>query len=239
MNLNKEYSCFTMGYSDLPIEAFIYFLKKAKVDTIVDVRSTPYSKYQTQFNRDLISKYLNQENIDYYYMGDRLGGRYSSPEFLFPDGTVNYQLVSSSDEFGTGLKNLIELIHNGNLVSLMCSEKDPLKCHRFVLIARNLQKKGIKVIHLYPELIRKTHIELEKELTNQNNRNNQSSLLGNDADGLELAYKNLNKRIGFKSKGSDISHYRERNHNFLDLNSHNDDISHQNKKDKNKQQKLF
>ena len=224
MNTDRCDSCYTIGHSDLPVEAFIYFLKKAKVEIIIDVRSSPYSKYQTQFNREDISQKLNQENIEYHYMGDTLGGRYSSPEFLMTDGTVDYEKVSTTQKFSSGLEEVIKFIHAGRTVSLMCSEKDPLRCHRFVLISKNLQKSGIEVIHLCPELIQKTQTELENELLNQNGLKGQKTLLGNDSDKIDLSYKRLNKKIGFKQQPKKETH-DERKINLKGLNSNNKDAS--------------
>ena len=241
MKTDRSNSCFTIGHSDLPVEAFVYFLRKAKIDTIIDVRSSPYSKYQTQFNRENISQKLNQEDIEYHYMGDMLGGRYSSPEFLFPDGTVDYEKVSTTQKFKSGLEEVINFIHADKTVSLMCSEKDPLTCHRFVLISKNLQKLGIEVIHLYPELIRKTHTELENELLNQNGLKGQKTLMGNDSDTMELSYKRLNKKIGYKPPPKPVDSNRQ-NKEYSNLNSHNDDTSEaneENTKNRNNQETLF
>jgi len=196
----QKLSCFTIGHSDLPLVAFIYFLKKAKIDIIVDVRSTPYSRYQPQYNREEISLKLDEENIEYHYLGDVVGGRYSSPELLFPDGTVDYEKVSETTKFKSGLEKVISLMKKDKKIALMCSEKNPLRCHRFVLISKNLQKRGVGAVHLYPELIRKTHTELENELINQKYPKRQTTLLGNQTNELELAYKHLNKKIGFKQQ---------------------------------------
>lgn len=194
---SRQLSCLTIGHSDLPVEAFVYYLHKIRVDCIIDVRSTPYSKYQPQYNREEISRVLKQENIEYRYMGDDLGGRYSDPALLFPDGTVNYQKVSETQKFMNGLNEVISLIESGKNIALMCSEKDPLRCHRYALIARNLQKKGINVTHLYPELIQKTNAALEAQILSGDNVAEQT-LLNNIPEKLELAYLNLNKKIGYK-----------------------------------------
>ena len=199
MSTDNTGTCFTMGYSDLPVDAFLYFLRKAGVDTVVDVRSSPYSRYQPQFNREEISRILVREGIVYLYLGDLLGGRHSSPDLLFPDGTVDYDRVRATPGFISGLDRLCGLIQGGKIVSLMCSEKDPLTCHRFVLIGKNLQKRGIEVIHLYPELVRKTHAELEQDVLCQYGLKGQKTLTGDETDSIEVMYERLNKKIGYKT----------------------------------------
>jgi len=197
---SRHLSCFTIGHSDLPVEAFVYYLQKVRVDCIIDVRSAPYSKYQPQYNREEISSVLKQENIEYRYMGDVLGGRYSDPDLLFPDGTVDYQKVSKTQKFIGGLDEVISLIESGKYVALMCSERDPLRCHRYVLIARNLQNRGVNVTHLYPELVQKSHAELEAQTLSENVGKNQRPLLGNNSENLNQAYLNLNKKMGYRSQ---------------------------------------
>lgn len=197
---SRHLSCFTIGHSDLPVEVFVYYLQKVRVDCIIDVRSAPYSKYQPQYNREEISSVLKQENIEYHYMGDVLGGRYSDPALLFPDGTVDYQKVSKTQKFISGLDEVISLIESGKNVALMCSERDPLRCHRYVLVARNLQNRGVNVTHLCPELVQKSHAELEGQTLSENVGKNQRPLLGNNSENLNQAYLNLNKKMGYRTQ---------------------------------------
>ena len=159
--------CFTIGYGDYPIDIFVYFLSKVGIDTIVDVRSSPYSKFNLFFNRDNLENSLKKNKIDYQYMGDKIGGRYSNPNLLFPDGTVNYRKVQDTEKFQEGINGVLSIISSGKKIALMCAEKEPERCHRFVLISRALQKKGINVIHIRPEITLQTNEALEKELINR------------------------------------------------------------------------
>ncbi|WP_083475387.1 DUF488 family protein [Methanogenium cariaci] len=210
---------------------------------MVDVRSSPYSRYQPQFNREDISQALNREEIEYHYMGDMLGGRYSSPpDLLFPDGIVDYEKVSTTRRFASGLERVIKLIHDGRTVSLICSEKDPLTCHRFVLIGKNLQKLGIEVIHLYPELIKKTHAELENELLIQNGLKGQKTLMGgSETDSIELMYTRLNKKIGYKTVPNTIDDAGQTpaNSDVKSLNSDSSSGTEEKPKKDNHQETLF
>jgi uncharacterized protein (DUF488 family) len=167
MTLNSQTrKCYTIGYGDYPIEMFLYFLQKTGIDIIVDVRSTPYSRYNPGFNRDNLNRTLMENQIDYRYMGDKIGGRYSDPDLLFPDGTVNYEKVQSTEGFQDGIRQVMALISGGKKIALMCAEKEPEKCHRFALISPVLQSKGISVIHICPEIILRANEDLEQKLIN-------------------------------------------------------------------------
>ena len=218
---NKPKKCFTIGYGDYPIDLFFYFLQKTGVDTIVDVRTSPYSSYNYSFNRDNLEKFLNTHQIAYLYMGDKMGGMYSSPNLFFPDGTVNYQKVQSTEKFQEGLNQVLLIIASGKKIALMCAEKEPEKCHRFALISRVLQSKGIKVVHIRPEIrlqdnrpeIRlQDNEDLENELVNRIIDHNQFRISDEPVNDVDTMYEKLNKSIAFKVKdfphvGEEFSHY--------------------------------
>jgi len=81
-------------------------------------------------------------------MGDQLGGRYTDPALLLPDGTVDYRKVQETEQFRKGIGRLLEIIAGGTLVALMCAEKEPEQCHRFLLIAPILEEAGVRVVHV-------------------------------------------------------------------------------------------
>lgn len=195
-NLSPQ-KCFTIGYGDYPIEMFLYYLHKTGIDTIIDVRSSPYSKYNLYFNRDNLEKALIKNQIDYKFMGDKIGGRYSTPNLLFPDGTVNYQKVQSTQQFQEGLNNLLSVIA-GKRIALMCAEKEPERCHRFALISRALQSKGIKVIHVRPEIRLQENEDLEKELINSVIDKKQNTISNELVNPVDSMYEKLNRKIAYK-----------------------------------------
>ncbi|MFA4824394.1 MAG: DUF488 domain-containing protein [Methanoregula sp.] len=192
--------CFTIGYGDYPIELFLYFLQKTGIDTIIDVRSSPYSKYNLYFNRDNLEKSLIKNKIDYRYMGDKIGGRYSNPNLLFPDGTVNYLKVQNTEQFQDGINQVLSIISTGKKIALMCAEKEPERCHRFALISRVLQSKGIKVIHVRPEIKLQENEDLEKELINSVIDNKQATISSEQVNPVDTMYEKLNKKIAYKTK---------------------------------------
>ena len=198
-NSNSQ-KCFTIGYGDYPIELFLYFLQKTGIDTIIDVRSSPYSKFNPYFNRDNLENSLKRNNVGYRYMGDQIGGRYSNPNLLFPDGTVNYQKVRNTEIFQDGINQLISIISSGKKIALMCAEKEPERCHRFVLISRVLQSKGVNVIHVLPEIKLKANEDLEKELMDSEIDTKQINISDVPVNSVDLMYEKLNKKIAYKVK---------------------------------------
>jgi len=173
MKKNNSLFCFTIGHSDHTTEHFIELLKKQNINCLVDIRSSPYSQHTPQFNKELLMGELKKENILYLYMGNTLGGRYTNPELLFPDGKVDYEKVRQTTNFIRGIEKVIEEIKKGKKLALMCSEKEPFDCHRFVLVACELQKRGIVVKHIMENDSLVLNTELEKKLLSKYKENYQ------------------------------------------------------------------
>ena len=140
--------CFTIGHGNNPIDLFIGSVRTAGIDTIIDVRSSPYSRFNPHFNRENLEKSLKERDIHYQFMGDLLGGRYTDPSRLFPDGTVDYRKVQDTELFKEGISRLLAIISGGKTIALMCAEKEPEQCHRFLLIAPILEEAGVRVVHV-------------------------------------------------------------------------------------------
>lgn len=148
---------FTIGHSNLPIEKFIGLLKANGIRTLVDVRSSPYSQYAHQFNRETLERSLFEAGISYKYAGDRLGGRPSDPSLyksgVIPEGKidylilVDYQAVMKRDWFIAGVDELSALAQK-EASAVMCSEEKPEKCHRHHLVGKALVDRGVVVKHI-------------------------------------------------------------------------------------------
>ena len=146
---NKRMDCFTIGHSIYESEAFVSLLKLNKIQWLVDIRSVPYSKHNPQYNKENIKVFLENNGVSYIFMGNLLGARYTNPELFFPDKEiVDFRKVRETIEFKHSIDTLINKLEEGHKICLMCSEKDPFKCHRFVLVSYALVKKGIGVKHI-------------------------------------------------------------------------------------------
>ena len=192
----------TIGHSTYDVDDFISLLKRNKIDTIVDVRSTRYSRFASQFNKEYIQHILKANNIYYIFMGDLLGARYKDKTLLFEDGKVNFKKVQQTESFQEGIKRLEKGIEEGYNISLMCSEKEAFDCHRFGLISEYLSKKSIKVNHIYPDKVLSQE-ELEKELLKRYDvfipKANLFDLDITEDLQLELAYKFRNEDIAYNA----------------------------------------
>jgi len=138
---------YTIGHSNHALEKFLSLVKSNGIRTIVDIRSRPYSRFAIQFNKAAVESALQVEGIRYLYMGDKLGGRPEDKRFYDEDGKVVYDRISETPEFHEGIELALQTAE-GCPTSLMCSEEDPLKCHRFHLVSGFFEKKGAKVIHI-------------------------------------------------------------------------------------------
>lgn len=142
---------YTIGHSNHKLETFFGFLHRFEIQLLIDIRSIPYSKYHPQFNHDVFKESVILEGIEYQYLGDKVGGKYSDSNIQFIDGGVDYSKVACLQKFLDGIDSLIKLSYENQNIVLMCVEKDPYSCHRFALISHALSKKHIISKHILPE----------------------------------------------------------------------------------------
>ncbi len=154
---------FTIGYSGRSIDDFISLLEQHKITALCDVRSTPYSSRNPDFNRELLKKTLKSHNIEYVFLGEELGAR---PKDLscYVDGKALYQKIAASTLFRNGLERIKVGMKKGYALALMCAEKDPMTCHRTILICRQLRDLQIDIRHIIDHETTETQSDLEKRL---------------------------------------------------------------------------
>jgi uncharacterized protein (DUF488 family) len=142
---NERPVIFTIGHSNLAIEDFIAALRRGGVSRLVDVRSTPYSQFSPQFNRESLDDSLRSAGIGYRFEGYSMGGRPTDPTCYktgaVPEGQANYLELVDYDEvarrpwFREGVGRLLDLARR-EPTAIMCSEEDPAHCHRYHLITQ-------------------------------------------------------------------------------------------------------
>jgi len=137
---------YTIGHSTHAADKVLEFLREHHVTAIADVRSAPYSRMNPQFNRDLFSSRLNEDGIAYVFLGPELGARSQDPS-CYVDGRVQYDRLAGTSLFQRGLERVLQGM-DSHRVALMCAEKDPLKCHRTILVCRHLVSRGLEVTHI-------------------------------------------------------------------------------------------
>ncbi len=153
---------YTIGHSNHKIEDFISLLKRYGVACVADVRSAPYSRYCPQFNKDTLAAALRAAGIEYMFLGKELGGR-PSDSSCYEEGCVNFQRVAEREEFKQGIERLLADIPKQN-IALMCAEKDPLECHRTILVSRHLKEHNIQIKHILADGSIEEHTEAERRL---------------------------------------------------------------------------
>ena len=138
---------YTIGHSNRSLAEFLELLERHGIESLVDVRSAPYSRYVTHFNRADLEYSVESHKIRYTYLGAELGGRPPGDEFYDEHDHVLYYRVAQAPFFRGGIEKLIE---EGAVyrTAFMCSEEDPTNCHRRLLIARVLMDEGVRVIHI-------------------------------------------------------------------------------------------
>ena len=157
---------FTIGYSNRSIDNFIALLERHKITALCDVRSVPYSSRNPQFNRELHKKVLQSHNIKYVFLGEELGARPKDPS-CYVDGKAVYQKIAESTLFKNGLERIRLGMQKDYVLALMCAEKDPMACHRSILICRNLRDSLFNIRHIIDHNATETQADLEKRLIAQ------------------------------------------------------------------------
>jgi len=160
----------SVGHSTLEYDRFLSSIRRAGVTAIADVRSAPYSRYNPQFNRETLKDELRQSGIAYVFLGDQLGGRPKDKAF-FCNGIADYEKMAATPSFAEGLERLITGAKKYR-IAMMCSEHDPLDCHRCLLVGRALYEKGISVKHILSDGTIVAHKEVEKRLLELSGKGN-------------------------------------------------------------------
>lgn len=140
-------SIFTIGHSNHSLEDFIALLEKNQIEVLVDTRSYPRSKFAPYFNMDCLKEAVVSERIRYLFLGKELGGRPKENEFYDATGRVDYARVATSPAFRDGISRIEKGIDQYRL-ALLCSEENPVHCHRRLLIGRVLANRGITINHI-------------------------------------------------------------------------------------------
>jgi len=137
---------FTIGHSTHSAEKLLELLRLHEITAVADVRSQPYSRVNAQFNREVLQADLKAMKISYVFLGRELGAR-THDRTCYVDGKVQYDLLARSSSFQEGLAR-VEKGTQGHRIALLCAEKDPLVCHRAILVCRHLVARGLEAVHI-------------------------------------------------------------------------------------------
>lgn len=140
---------YSIGHSTHTPEHFLTLLRTHGITAICDVRSKPYSRLNPQYNREALKNLLRDSGIAYVFLGAELGARSEDPA-CYEDGRVRYELLARTNLFRKGLERVLEGMKQFR-VALLCAEKDPMDCHRTILVTRQLEELGLDIRHIDPE----------------------------------------------------------------------------------------
>jgi uncharacterized protein (DUF488 family) len=185
---------YTIGHSNLPIVSFLDLLKEAGIEAIADVRSVPWSRFNPQFNKDTLKEQLRASAIEYSFLGDELGGRPKEYGY-YSDGVADYQKMAKAPHLRAGLDRL-ERGAEKYRIALLCSEQDPLDCHRCLLVGRALHERGHPVHHLRHDGSIQTQAEVEEELLWRAGQDT-ADLFAPHEQQLDAAYRRQNRRAAY------------------------------------------
>lgn len=193
---------YTIGHSTHSLSRFLNLLATHGISAICDVRSKPYSRQNPQFNRESFRNELAKRNIAYVFLGEELGAR-SSDASCYEGGKVQYHRLAATELFRQG----IERVHKGiqhYRIALMCAERDPLACHRTILICRNLRAPDLSIRHILADGRLEPHEATEQRLIKLVGAD-QGDLFQDFRELLERAYDFQGQQIAYTNPAVDAS----------------------------------
>ena len=191
-------SVLTIGHSTHDSEAFVALLQRHGVTDVADIRSSPYSRFNPQFNREALANRLAACGIEYAFLGQELGGRPDDAS-CYENGQVRYDRVRKTRSFQRGIERILRDMA-GRRVALMCSEKEPLECHRTLLVAQALRAQGVAVEHILADGELETHAAAMDRLLTLHDDPKQEDLFGPRDERIARAIAKQTERIAYKNK---------------------------------------
>lgn len=192
---------YTIGYSSFQKDDFIAVLKEYGINSVIDVRSSPYSAFHTDYNKEILQKTLKDNNIFYRNYKNEFGARQTDRQY-YPEGYLSFSLFVKSEAFQSGMNKIINAIPLGYTFALMCSEKDPLTCHRTIMVAREFHKNNIGIKHILSDKTTISQEDIENRLVKMYfSDRDQVSFFGETKSFEELvddAYEIQNRKIGYR-----------------------------------------
>ena len=190
-----QQTVFTIGHSTHPQAALIGLLASHGITAVCDVRSQPYSRFNPQFNREPLEQAMEAAGIAYRFLGRELGARSEDPS-CYRDGKVQYDRLAQTELFRQGLDRVRAGLRQGFRISLLCAEKEPLECHRTILVSRQLSYLGLEIQHIHADGRLESHAGAMLRLARLLDLP-EHDLFRSPADLIEEAYRLQGDRIAY------------------------------------------
>ncbi len=193
----QRFDLFSIGHSNIPADRFVDMLHDAKVNAVADVRSIPSSRRFPWFSKVNLAARLAHEDITYVAMGDLLGGR-PHEETLYRDGVADYETMATQQRYQAGLDQITDKAARAR-VCLMCAEREPLDCHRCLLVARSLAGRGLAIGHILHDGTIEPHAATETRLLAWHGRDCDLFASGQQ-ELIAAAYRYRARAVAFRQK---------------------------------------
>jgi uncharacterized protein (DUF488 family) len=192
----QSFDLFSIGHSNIPAERFVAMLRSAGVNAVADVRSTPASRRFPWFSRNNLAPRLQGDDVIYMQFGDSLGGRPRDPD-LYRDGVADYEAMARRPEFCAGLERLLA-VATQHRVCMMCAEREPLDCHRCLLVSRAIAERGFDVGHILHDGTIEPHTATEQRLLAASASDTDLFVTGQN-ERLAAAYRRRCRAVAYRA----------------------------------------
>jgi uncharacterized protein (DUF488 family) len=197
---DTEFTVWTVGHSTHTFERLLGLLRAPSITAVADVRTAPFSRHFPQFNKDALQAELRMAGIAYSFLGTELGGRPTGSQY-YCDGVADYERMARSPDFERGLQRILDGARKYR-IALMCSEHDPLDCHRCLLVGRALTARGALVKHILADGAISDHREIEERLLKSEGQHGGDLFLS-PSEQLVEAYRKRARKVAFAEQSDD------------------------------------
>ena len=196
---------YTIGHSNYSMEKLIQMLRYYNIDTVVDIRGTPYSKYNVHFDKERIKYSLTKAGFIYIYMAKELAAKRINKISYNEEGYSDFEKLVQEEDFIKGIERLKDGCNKGYRIALLGAMQDPIRCHRSILVGRALKEAGFNVMHILDDLSIKNQDYIDERVLDKyfSDRSQLTidALLGNEMSIGEMineGYRMANKEIGYR-----------------------------------------
>jgi len=196
---------YTIGHSNYSLERLIDMLKYFDINCVVDIRGTPYSKYNVQFDKESIRYSLTKAGFTYIYMAEEFAAKRPNKESYNKEGFSDFERVVQEEAFKRGVERLKNGINKGYKIVLLGAMQDPIRCHRSILVGRELSKLGFNIKHILDDYTIENQEYIDNRVLDKyfpdRNQITIDALLGNEMTNEERineAYRMANREIGVR-----------------------------------------
>lgn len=186
---------YTIGHSNRTLGEFLEALRAHGITAIADVRSQPYSRMYPQFDREALAESLKTQGIAYVFLGKELGARSQDSE-CYVNGKVQFDRLARTAAFQEGLERVRQGMEQYR-VALLCAEREPLACHRTILVSRQLSLCGMHLRHILDAVAVEEHEATTERLLRELGLA-EGNLFADKRQLIDDAYSEQAKRIAYE-----------------------------------------